>query len=73
MEPASEEDLNNPPIVRLATRPGIINRSGEERFPDNPIINRPSGEAVPKNEKRLRSDRPHVGRGPEATIRLPDP
>ena len=59
MEPSSERNLNNPRIVLLAGRCGIISRSArlsdEERFPGGQNIVRLEGEAVPEREKRFRS------------------
>ena len=48
----------------------VINRPDEERFPGDPIINRPEGEAVPEREKRFRIARSTAGRGFEAERRL---
>jgi hypothetical protein len=74
MEPASEKNLNNRPVVGLAERCGVINLSGhvsgEERIPIVQIIIRPWGEAVPDSEKRVRSARSTAGRDPEAKKRL---
>jgi hypothetical protein len=59
MEPASEENHNNPPVAFLARRPAIINRSvrlsDEEKVPSAQIIIRPEGEVLPERAQRVRS------------------
>ena len=75
MEPSSERNLNNPRIVLLAGRCGIISRSArlsdEERIPSARSLSAPEGEAVPEREKRVQGAWSTTGRVSEAGKRLP--